>query len=582
MTTPFFRRAAAPAGAALALALVLAGCGASIGGDDGDDADAGPSQSAPPATGGTVTVAVGDGWTAYNPNTTTGGASHNIVVRNLIQSSFWTTDETGAIVRNEQFGSFEKVSDDPLTVEYTLHEDAVWSDGTPIDFDDALLDWAADSMSFTDDAGQPLFDVFGSATGPLKQQPEGEPGDKSFTIVYSEPTADWETAVTSFLPAHVVAREAGMSPEELVEAIRTRDAEAVARIAEFWNTGWQYTAEAPVPDPELVPASGPFRLASRDGSSLVLERNEEYWGTPAELDTLVLRTLDPAEQVPALVNGDVDVIRPQADGDVLGQLEGAGGVTTLTGDQITYDHVDFRLASPVFASLEARQAFAACVPRQQIVDNLYATVNPDAQIAQLREYLPFQPEYETVLAGVPTAAEYAETDLDAARGLLAASGVADPSITLLTSATNARHSSIAAMIESSCEQAGFDVTLDLDANWSEKMGTESWDAVLFQWSGTGTVAATQDIFVTGGGLNFGGYSDAEVDAIWAEIVATTDPATVPELKARLEERLWATMYNVPIATQPAVTAFSDRVAGVVHNPTGSGVTFNAAEWSVTG
>lgn len=575
MASPLSRRVGAAPLAALALALTLTGCDTSIGSGDAS------SDSASAVSGGTVTVAVGDGWTAYNPNTTTGGASQNFAVRDLVHSGFWTNDETGAIVRNEEFGSFEKIAEDPLTVQYTIHEDAVWSDGVPIDFDDALLNWAAESMSFTDETGAPLFDVYGSAVGMLQGEPEGAPGDKTFTIVYSQPTPDWETAITSFLPAHVVAREAGLSPEELVEAIQTSDDEALTTIAEFWNTGWQYTAESPVPDPELVPSSGHFRLASRDGSSLILERNEQYWGSPASLDTLVLRTLGPAEQVSALVNGDVDVIRPQADGDVLGQLQQSDAVTTVTGDQITYDHIDFRMASPVFESLEARQAFAACVPRQQIVENLYATVNPDAKIAQLREYLPFQSEYESVLAAVPTAAEFAETDLDAARALLDASGITDPSVTLLSSASNARHVSIATMVESSCEEAGFDITLDLDNNWSDKIGTESWDAVLFQWSGTGTIAATESLYVTDGGLNFGGYSDPEVDAIWAEINALTDPTRAPELKSQLEERLWATMYSLPIATQPAVTAFADRVVGVVHNPTSSGVTFNAAEWSVT-
>ena len=40
---------------------------------------------------------------------------------------------------------YEKTSDDPLTVKYTVNDDTKWSDGTPVDAADMLLVWAAQS-----------------------------------------------------------------------------------------------------------------------------------------------------------------------------------------------------------------------------------------------------------------------------------------------------------------------------------------------------------------------------------------------------------------------------------------------------
>ena len=40
---------------------------------------------------------------------------------------------------NTSFGTYEKTSDDPLTVKYTVDDDTKWSDGTPVDAADMLL-----------------------------------------------------------------------------------------------------------------------------------------------------------------------------------------------------------------------------------------------------------------------------------------------------------------------------------------------------------------------------------------------------------------------------------------------------------
>ena len=62
---------------------------------------------------------------------------------NLTQSNFVNVQPDGSLKPNPEFGTYKKTSDSPLTVEYTFDENAVWSDGVPIDCDDAMLAWAA-------------------------------------------------------------------------------------------------------------------------------------------------------------------------------------------------------------------------------------------------------------------------------------------------------------------------------------------------------------------------------------------------------------------------------------------------------
>ncbi len=575
------------AAAAVATVLLAAGCSSigSSGSQAPADAGASSATSAPGGeassgtAGGQVTVAVSQAWDAYNSDTATGRGPWNFTVDAMTRSAFWFLDPSGGVTRNELMGQYQVVSDDPLTVEYTLNEEAVWSDGEPVGYADVLLDWATRSGTLQNAQGEPLF----QSVRPLPGQPsapEGAIGDPTFTLTYQQPTASWETNLEALLPAHVVAREAGMSLEELVGALQTEDVAALEPAAEFWNSGWQFTADSPVPDPALIPSSGPYQVTARDGSSLILERNERYWGPRPALDRVVLRTLDPSEQAQALINGEIDVVEPRPLVDVYEQLSSAPGVSVLTGDQFAYVHADFRMDSPTFSSRQVRQAFAHCLPRQEIVDKLIAPLQPDAEVLDLREIYPFQPEYETMLEQVPAAAAYAETDVQQAQSLLADSGLADPQVTIVLPEGDKRLAEAAALIADSCEQAGFAVDWEPVASLGDRIGGDAWDLALFQWASTGQLGASQFIYGSDQPGNYGRYADPDVDALLATLATTADRDQALELTAQLEQALWEDVVTVPLYAQPQIVAVSDRVQGVQLHAWPAGLTTDAGAWTL--
>ncbi|MGO2112318.1 MAG: ABC transporter family substrate-binding protein, partial [Pseudoclavibacter sp.] len=120
------------AGAMIAAgSLILTGCAAPDRG--GDLAEGGPS----------ITVSWNDPFFSWNTNTSHGNAAQNAVVTQTANDGFFSYDNEPSQVLNEDFGTIEEVSEDPLTVKYTVNEGVTWSDGTQVGGADLLLGWAA-------------------------------------------------------------------------------------------------------------------------------------------------------------------------------------------------------------------------------------------------------------------------------------------------------------------------------------------------------------------------------------------------------------------------------------------------------
>ena len=535
---------------------------------------------------GSIAYSVGaDDFLSYNGLQSNTYTTYNSAVVDRMFSSFWYFGTDGSIIPNEDFGTYEKTSDDPLTVKYTISDDAKWSDGTPVTAGDFIFHWAANNDTVKAEGSEtPLFDSISFEQGKyIPEAPEGEADGKEFTVTYPEPYADWEILISTALPAHIVAKEAGMSFEELVTAAKEKDVEALTPAAEFWNDGWDFSP-GELPDASLVPSMGPYKFKDggwQAGQSITLEANPEYWGTPAATKELVLRFADPKTHVQALQNGDLDVIEPQATVDTLQQLEGLGDdVNVQTGDQLTWEHVDYnRGEGSVFAdSPELREAFALCLPRQQIVDNLIKPIYADAQVMNLREVFPFQDKYQEVVdEAYPK--EMDEPNIEKAKELVEKSGVSKPTVRLGYQAGNQRRTETVALIKSSCDQAGFDVQ---DANspvfFKEVMPAGDYDAALYAWAGSGQKASGANIYQSDGAQNQQSYNNPEVDAAWDKLATSLDENEQLEQTKTIEKLLWEDFQAIPLYAHPGLVGHKADVANVRDTAAQSGALWNVEQW----
>lgn len=549
--------------AAAALALTLTGCTTS--GAPGDSASA-----------NYISYAHEQEFGAYNNNTAEANAVANAVVMNQVLPYFSYVDPTGVVQRNEEFGTFEKVSDSPLTVEYTIAEEAVWSDGTPITARDWYLTYAASSGKY--EGFTPV-----STSGIEMIQTPTEDGDsKTFTVVYDGPFGDWETALgtqsEAFLPAHVVERETGV---DIVEAVRGNDTEALRKAGEFWDTQWSGFAPGSLPDQSLIPSGGPYKIGEwRAGQSITLVPNEAYWGTKPKNDGIVIRFIAQEAQVQALENGDADVIEPQPNVDVIAQIQRLGDrVTVLTGPQYTYDHVDMNLEG-TFANKDLREALAYCLPRQEIVDKLITPVDPGAKLLEASTVLNFEPAYDAVVAA-SGAGKYAARNLEAARAAVERSGVSDLKIdAVYLGNPNQRRQNTMDLIAASCGQVGFEFTVRAltPTEWGPAMTDGNFDLAQFAWAGSGLTAPVQPLYRTGSDQNYSKYSNPQVDALLAQLVETGDVAEQDRLFGEIEKLLWTDLPTVPLFAWPQLVAHNSDITGVVRNTTQTQASFNASEW----
>src|ERR1700758_2021254 len=83
--------------------------------------------------------------TTYNSNTIAGAASAAAQAFARVLTGFGYHGPDGQIVADHDFGTVSVVGREPLILDYTIADNAVYSDGKPITCDDMVLAWSAQS-----------------------------------------------------------------------------------------------------------------------------------------------------------------------------------------------------------------------------------------------------------------------------------------------------------------------------------------------------------------------------------------------------------------------------------------------------
>jgi peptide/nickel transport system substrate-binding protein len=559
-------------------ALALTACATDSGGS-GSETSAPTSSSAAPVT---ITLGYAQEFSSYNNNTTEANALANTVILNQVLRGFYYFAPDGSIVRDTAVGSFEKTSDDPLTVKYTFADKAAWSDGNPLDCDDAVLQWLTRSAKSGDKGFSP------ASTSGFDQmaKPQCADGDKTFTVVYDKPYADWEGQFSTFEPAHIVEAQSGVA--DIIAAADKPTDPSLAKAVTFWNTGWALNPGELKKD--IMPAAGPYVIDSWSaGQSLTLKANDKWWGDPPKASTIVVRFIADDAQTQALQNGEVNIMEPQPQVDIVNQLKALGDkVKIQAGDQFSFEHLDFNFKT-VFADLKVRQAFAKCVPRDQIVENLVKPQNPNAQILQSRFIFPFQPEYKDYISGFG-AEQYDKADVAGAKKLLTEAGKVGTTVRIgwrkNPEAPNKRRIDTIALLQASCGQAGFKV-VDAGTNtfFDKELPGGQWDVALFAWIGSPLVSGDPSIYQTKkdpvqGGQNNGRYTNAEVDTLLTSITKELDKNKQTEIRKQVDKILWDDLATIPLFPFPGLAATDDKTDAVQINATNNDITWNAFDWTL--
>ncbi|WP_334172781.1 ABC transporter family substrate-binding protein [Sinomonas sp.] len=593
-----FRRISKVVGVAAAAVLALSACATQGGGT----AASSSSSSGAAKQGGSATVVEVNAFNTFNSNTANGNTDINSKISYATHMGFYYVDNKLKVVHNDKFGSYEKTSDNPLTVKYTINDGVKWSDGTPVTAYDVALNWAANSGWFDDASadgktGTSYFSTAASTQGLNNTNfPDVSSDGKTFTLTYTTPYSDWETAIggnngTIDIPAHIVAKHAGLSDAkalyDLMKGMKKGDPsspqpvnETLKKAADFYNTGFD-TKTLPT-DTSLFLSNGPYVVKDMvPDQSMTLVRNKDYnWGPAAHLDQIVVRYIGSAPaQIQALKNGEADIIAPQASSDTIQQLKALQGVTVDQGNQLSYDHVDLNF-SGVFADQNVRTAFMLTVPRQDILTKLISQMDPNAKPLDSQIFVPQQAGYADSVKNNGSSA-YDSVNIDKAKQLLAGK---TPTVRIMYNKDNPNRVDAYTLIAASAAKAGFKVVDGgLGASdWGKALGNGTYDASIFGWINPGVgVSGVPQIFQSGSGSNFNKFSDPQADALMKQLIQTTDQAKQVSLEQQIDARIWASSYGLPLFQAVGVDAYSNRVTGVQYMPNSSGVWWNYWDWATT-
>ena len=570
--------------------------------------------------GSSISVGWNQGFYSANSSTSNGNASANANILYMANSGFNYYDAESKLIKNEQFGTYELVSNDPLTVKYTVNSGVKWSDGAAVDASDMLLAWVANScllnnveVAYDEETGEVtnqeevdsgvFFDSAGCGGGLdlVTQTPVISDDGRSLTLIYDAPRVDWEIQFGIGVSAHVTTQIAFPDEElsdeaakqKLIDAVNNKDLAVLAPISKAWSTGYDFTDYPENTD--LLVSNGAYVVTGLVADqSVTLTANPDYsWGPSPKVETITVRIIaDPLAAVQALANGEVDLISPQATADILDALkEYEDFIEVFSEGEAVYEHIDltFDNAGPfdpatydgdADKALKVRQAFLKSIPRDKILSDLINPINPDAKVMNSFTQIPGYAWYDDIVAANGSE-EYAY-DPEGALALLEEAGVSTPvDVKFLFSSLNPRRALEYVLINEAAAEAGFNVVDASSPTWSSDLGSGTYDASLFAWVSVNTFFSTgQGIFTTGAGNNLTGYGNAEVDALYKALSSEFDPEVQKDLLTQIETILWADAYGTTVFQHPAVTAYNkNKLSGVVPAPLSPNMFWNFWEWT---
>ncbi len=300
----------------------------------------------------------------------------------LLPSAFHQTPAGQWVLDNTLLDSAEVTNTEPFTVTYRIRRNAQWSDITPIAAEDFgyLVEQMRSQPGVVDSAGYQLID-----------QVVSRDGGKTAEVVFLRPYAGWRTLFRHLLPAHLLKDAPG---------------------------GWSKAL-----DDGLPVSGGPFAmtLVDRSRGEMVLERNDRYWDTPAQVDRIRFRQGGEATLVEALRTAGAQgalFSRPNAITESL--LRAANlGVTPTVVPQPVLVSVLLRPASHVLSDQRVRTAVAAALDRPSLIATGVAS-GPSAALRADSEVLaPSAPGYHVT---APTIGVPVQPDPDTVDRLLTDAG----------------------------------------------------------------------------------------------------------------------------------------------------------------
>jgi glutathione transport system substrate-binding protein len=524
---------------ALAACLIITGC--SDGYRDlpqpraarvGTTSDINPRDLATLRDGGNLRLALTSFPSNFNELNIDGNtADVGSIVTPTLPGAFITRADGSLKLNTDYFTGVELTGTNPQVVTYTINPKAVWSDGTPITWED--LKAQVDACSGRDKryliASRAGFERVKSVTRGVD--------DRQAVITFAKPYAEWRGMFAG-----------GMQPRSMTAN------------PDVFNKG---QLDAP------GPSAGPFIVSTIDRTAqrIVLTRNPRWWGAVPRLDFITFLVLDAAAVIPALQNNAIDA----AGVSTLDDMVTAGrtpGIVIRRAPAPTWYHFTFNGApGSILADEKLRLAICRGIDRQAIVTVVQHGLTDHPVPLDNHIYVAGQVGYENNSAPAAYNPDQARRDLDALGWKLNGTVREKAGRQLVIrdvffDAQSTRQ--IALVAQQNLAQIGVKLMLDPKPGtgfFSQYVGVGDFDIVQFGWVGNAfPLSALPQIYTSDGDSNFGKIGNLAIDAKIDQTLSELDQDKARALANQVDTMIWQEGFNLPLFQSPGDIAVRSDLA----------------------
>ncbi|MDA1360615.1 ABC transporter substrate-binding protein [Glycomyces luteolus] len=528
-----------------------------------------------------LTWAVSSSWESWNENTESGNNSYGHQAMypmryGLDGSASGDFDENGDYYLNDAvFADAQVISEAPFQVEYTLQENAQWSDGKPVRVEDFIFQWYSTSGNEAHADQTIALPASISVGSKIASIESPEAGKIVVTFVEGHLDFEWKYSATVYLPSHVAEAE-GFADWQTDPAV-------MGQAIDWFNKNLSDVC------------TGPWKpVDSKMGEYIVYEINDKYQGSVKP--SIKKLTMKFVEGTPAIITelrqGTIAGSWPsEFSQEELDKVKDDPAIGQEVFEGSIWLHIDTNLNSEPLKDVALRQAIFTAIN----VPDAISRVFPSTEVSQRMNHFfgvnsPYFTDYITpskqgsgdtaAAAAILTEAGYT----GAAEGQkLAKDGTEVPKLVFRYGGSDATRTTIAELAQAQLALIG--ITLELvaipDGELGPVLSEGDFDLVIFGWSGNPAFAASvaQQF---GTDQNFGNYSYPEIDAEIAKISATLEIDEAAEAANKVVELAVANALTLPLFDEPQSIVWNkNTVDGVVANGnTQGGPLYNAAEWKL--
>lgn len=263
-------------------------------------------------------------------------------------------------IDTDYFTDIKLTNTNPQQVVYTINPKAVWSDGTPITWEDLAATWQALN-------GRDKRYLYAISNGfDRVEKVERGVDDRQAVLTFSTPYADWRGQYSGnsiLYPKSVTG-----APDAFNHSLADH----------------------------MGPSAGPFVVQSIDRTQrrIVLARNPKWWGAPPKLDTVTYSVLDQSTWAAALQNNELDLARVASLNDVL-LVRRTAGLQLRHAPMNMWRWLTFNGApGSIMSDPALRVAIAKAINRQAIADTSLAGLTDHPRVLNNHIFVMGQKGYQ--------------------------------------------------------------------------------------------------------------------------------------------------------------------------------------------